>query len=698
MIFHTPYAVAVIGLFVSLLKLVFSLFAGATLVFYVKYFPDEYASSIRWSRTGGLREMVQLILCSYSHIPKRSTLVLIYAILIGICTLGVSTLLTAMVSRVDMDGDSTVSRAFTTHLNALDSNFWTAYMTLESTVEQSLTRMLNDTYRNPNPAPRTRYTPRSFVYETGCDESNTAIFNDRTSTTVYMHSSSRSCKTYIMLLGGVSYDWEPNNTVFRKIDSDTSMVVAPAWKIDTASKIDDATEPAFFVNGTNYLCDRFRVAISSSFFPDFPEDEMLTLPATRTTTCRYGGNGSLVMSGTYFQFAVNHMLDFDNITASLLPDSISLPLLKSMSAAIGEGVFASPTNNSTYVVFSKLHSSASDADFFTCLSISRKTKGGMGLMCSYLLTSAIVVNPQPIDSTIEADLGHDIYTQNTQSQLDFTIVHLPPGTDGNQEKTPLFSSVRLIKATTDATRYLASLGHNVQEYKHPVSKIDQLYVLYDSVELKDGYEVSTTAFIIICTFAGLFALIWAISEKRYPTVYNSSIYKTIYKELKSKDESVHMLMHCTHNPLAFNGNPVVLDPGDQSSAAPNTSSQDRTMISTQPCNNSSSQQYELQPLAMLEEIPALSPFLSSSVTAPTPIMSLATATTTTTLTTSATTSRPVKETQTEAYESDNLGNPPPIHPSSLRVEYNTTPTSLDQTRPHGITTHDENQTLTPSTI
>ena len=173
----------------------------------------------------------------------------------------------------------------------------------------------------------------------------------------------------------------------------------------------------------------------------------------------------------------------------------------------------------------------------------------------------------------------------------------------------------------------------------------------------------------------------------------------MYKELKSKDESVQMLMHCTHEPLAFNDNLVVLDPSDQSSATPNTSSQDCTMISTQPRNNSSSQQYELQPLAMLEEIPAQSPFLRSwSVTAPTSIMSPATATTTTTLTMSATTSRPVKETRTESYESDNLGIPPPIHPSSPRVEYNTKPTSSDQTRSHGITTHDENQTLTPSTI
>ncbi|KAF9579387.1 hypothetical protein BGW38_004380 [Lunasporangiospora selenospora] len=593
MIFHTPFAVALIGLFISLLKLVFSLFAGATLVFYVKYFPDEYASSIRWSRTGGLR----------------------------ICTLGVSTILAAMVSRVDMDGDSTIFKAFTTHLNTLDSNFWTTYMSSKSTVEQSLTRMLNDTYRNPSPSLRTRYTPRSFAYETGCNESNTAIFNDRQSTTIYMHSSNRSCMTYGMFLGGVSYDWEPNNTVFRKIDSDTSMVVAPAWKIDSDSKFDDATEPPFFVNGTNYLCDRYRVAISSSFFPDFPEDDILSLPITRTTTCRYGSNGSLVMSGTYFQFAVNHMQDFDNITASILPDPASFPLLKSMSTAIGEGVFASPTNNSTFVVFSKLHSSASDADFFTCLSVSRKSKGGMGLLCSYLLTFAIVINPQPIDSTIEADLDGYIEIQNAQSQLDFTIVHLPPGTDNNQEKTAMFSSARLIKATTDATRYLASLGHNVQEYRHPVSKIDQLYVLYDSVELKDGYKVSTNSFIILCTFAGLFAIIWLISEMHYSTVYNGSIYKTIYKELKAKDESVQMLMHCTRDPLAFNDNPVVPDPGDQSSTTCKTSSQDCTVTSIQPLNSSLGQQYELQSLPMLEEIPVQSPFLIPwPVPALTPIM------------------------------------------------------------------------------
>ncbi|KAF9166320.1 hypothetical protein DFQ26_008218 [Actinomortierella ambigua] len=672
MIFYIPNAVALISLFVSLLKLVFSLFIGATLVFYVKYVPDEYANSIRWSRTGGLREMVQLILRSYPHIPKRSKIVLIYAILMGVCNLGVSVLLSAMVSRADKDWNSTLSRTFITHLNTLDSSFWRAYMTPESSVEQSLTRMLNDTYRNPSPAPRTRYTPRPFAYETGCKESNAAIFNFRTSTPVYMHSSGRGCKTYIMSLGGISYDWEPNNTVFRQIDSDTSMVVAPAWKIDDLSGFDDATEPAFFVNGTNGLCDRFRATISTSFFPDFPGDKVLALPETRITTCRYGGNGSLVMSGTYLQFAVNHMLEFDNITASILPDPNLLPLLKPMGTAIREGVFTSPTNNSTYVVLSKLHSSASDVDFLSCLSVSRKPKGGMGLLCSYLLTSVIVVDPKPIDSIIEADLGRYLDIQNIQSQLDFTVVHLPPGTDSSQEKTPLFSAARLIKATTDATQYLASLGHNVQEYKHPVSKIDQLYVLYDSIEIKDGYEVSTTGLIIICTLAGLFALIWGISEICYPAVYNSSIYKTIYKELKSKDGSVQMLMQCTHEPLAFDGNLVVPGLGDQSSAAPNAASQDCTVILTQPCNNPWSRQYELQPLPVLEEMPAQSPFLISwSITAPMPTTSSpAAATTITNLTMSTTTSRPAKET----YESGNLAVPPPTYPRSPRVGDYTEPT------------------------
>ncbi|KAG0222527.1 hypothetical protein BGW41_005950, partial [Actinomortierella wolfii] len=67
MIFTLPYWVIAIA--TTLVKLIYSLFIGATLVFYVKYSRSGYASSIRWSRTGGILEMGKLLWCSYRSVP-----------------------------------------------------------------------------------------------------------------------------------------------------------------------------------------------------------------------------------------------------------------------------------------------------------------------------------------------------------------------------------------------------------------------------------------------------------------------------------------------------------------------------------------------------------------------------------------------------------------------------------------------------
>ncbi|KAF9020746.1 hypothetical protein BGZ52_002329 [Haplosporangium bisporale] len=652
MIFSLPFVV--ISVFASLVELVLSLFIGATLVFYVRYSRDEYASSIRWSRTGGFLEMIQLLWRSYRFVPRMSNAVLVSAMVVSFSTLFVSSIFTAMVSRTDMEGSSTATRAFTTQLISMDLSFWTAYLRPESTVEETLTAMLNDTRRNPNPNPRTRYTPRTFTHEAGCDKS-TAIITRNFTYGIHMPSKAIDCKAYIMHLANVTFDWEPMTTSLRAIDS------------------------------------------------SFPKDGMMALPKTHATKCQYGADGSLVLSVTYFQFVVSHMKDFDNITASMLDDPTSLPLLKPMNAAINKGTFASSTNNSTLVMLMKIPSTASDVDFFMCMSKYRKEQGEAGLLCTYMLTSFIIVNPQTVDPTIAADLKWEpesLNLLNATNQLDFTILHLPqvPESEGSQKTTPLFSSAHLIKATADATQYLASLGHNVHTYKDPGSIADKLYILYDTVELKDAYEVSTAAFAVVCALTGLFGLIWALSEKFFPTVYNSTLYKTIYKELNSKDESVPMLMYCTHDPLAFDGNQVGLRPDDQPVVTPETSSEDHLMVSLQRRNNVPNQQQEQRPLMLLDEIPAQSPLMSSwSIAACTPVMTPATASTTATLTTTTSTSRPLQATLLQPYESTNLGVPPFTPPRCPRFSHSTPSTSSVPVRLHSATTHRGDQTSVSST-
>ncbi|KAF9211518.1 hypothetical protein BGZ59_007966 [Podila verticillata] len=699
MIFSLPFVV--ISVFASLVELVLSLFIGAALVFYVRYSRDEYASSIRWSRTGGFLEMIQLFWRSYRLVPRMSKAVLVSAMVVSFSTLFVSSILTAMVSRTDMEGSSTATRAFTTQLISMDLSFWTAYLRPESTVEETLTAMLNDTRRNPNPNLRTRYTPRTFTHEAGCGKS-TAIITRNLTYGIHMPSKAIDCKAYIMHLANVTFDWEPMTTSLRAIDSSTLMAVAPVTKIYDPLIV-NTIQPFFIAAGGDHLCSRVTVSDIRGMSLGFPKDGMMALPKTHATKCQYGADGSLVLSVTYFQFVVSHMKDFDNITASMLDDPTSLPLLKPMNAAINKGAFASSTSNSTLVMLMKIPSTASDVDFFMCMSKYRKEHGEKGLLCTYMLTSFIIVNPQTVDPTIAADLKWEpesLNLPNATNQLDFTILHLPQvlESEGSQKTTPLFSSAHLIKATADATQYLASLGHNVHTYKDPGSIADKLYILYDTVELKDAYEVSTTAFAVVCALTGLFGLIWALSEKFFPTVYNSTLYKTIYKELNSKDESVPMLMYCTHDPLAFDGNQVGLRPDNQSIVTPETSSEDHLMVSLQRRNNVPNQQQEQRPLMLLDEIPAQSPLMSSgSIAACTPVMSPATAPTTTPPTTTTSTSRPLQATQLQPYESTNLGVPPFTPPRCPRFAHGTPSTSSVPVRLHSATTHGGDQTSVSST-
>ncbi|KAF9201789.1 hypothetical protein BGZ59_002519 [Podila verticillata] len=700
MIFSLPFIV--VSVFASLVKLVLSLFIEATLVFYARYSRDEYASSIRWSRTGGLLEMTQLLWCSYRLVPRMSNAVLVSAMVVSFSTLFVSSILTVMVSRTDMEGSSTAARAFTTQLISMDLSFWIAYLKPESTVEETLTTMLTDTRRNPNANPRTRYTPRTYAHEAGCGES-TAIITRNSTYGIHMPSKTIDCKAYIMQLASSAFEWDPMTASLRTIDSSTFMAVAPVAETNDPLTV-EAIEPFFFVGGGNRSCIRVTFSdVQSRISYGFPKDGMMTLPKTDATKCQYGADGSLVFSVTYFQFVVGHMKDFENIAASILDDPTSLPLLKPMIAAINEGAFASPTNNSSLVMLTKIPSTASDVDFFMCKSKYQKEQGEMGLLCTYMLTSVIIVSPQAVDPTIAADLkwGPDPFNSlDATNQLDFTIFHLPQvlKSKGSQKITPLFSSARLVKATADATQYLASLGHNIHMYKDPESIADKLYILYDAVELKDAYEVSTAAFAVVCVLTGLFGIIWASSAKFFPTVYNSTLHKTIYKELNSKDESVPMLMHCTHDPLAFDGNQVGLRPDDQPTAAPETSSEDHPMVSLQRRNNVPNQQQGQQPLMLLDEIPAQSPLMSSwSIAASPPVMSPATAPTTATPTSTTGPSRPLPATQLQPYESTNLGVAPSIPPRCPRFAHNIPFTSSVSARLYGATTHAGDQTSVSST-
>ncbi|KAF9309056.1 hypothetical protein BGZ91_007564, partial [Linnemannia elongata] len=172
-----------------------------------------------------------------------------------------------------------------------------------------------------------------------------------------------------------------------------------------------------------------------------------------------------------------------------------------------------------------------------------------------------------------------------------------------------YSVPHLLKATTNATVYLASLGHNVIMNK----ETGQLYVLYDTIESKDAFEVPDPLLIFLLVVSLVCIIFWISSEFLYTAVYNGSLYKVIYEEIKAKDDNTPMLMDCTHNPLAFEGHQVIPDLGEQASLS-SLSSQEYGMVVL---GNGSTEQPLMQQMPtrqtpILQDMPTQSPLLLSA--------------------------------------------------------------------------------------
>ncbi|KAG0229513.1 hypothetical protein BGW42_001541 [Actinomortierella wolfii] len=475
----------------------------------------------------------------------------------------------------------------------MDPSFWSTPLSPESTVEEALTAMFNDTRRNPNPRPRMRYSPRTFTYNTSCNESTAAITVDG-KTSVFFPPTNIKCKMYGFAIVPIGYYWDPTAAIQKQIDSSTFMMVAPANKLNS-SEVDYAIEPFLFAFRAKHQCAAKVSDINIGvILPESPKDGVVILPKTLSTRCHYGPeDDSLILSTTYLQFALN-----PTIAADLN--------------------YRGPEPPSYY---------------------------------------------------------------NASNHIDVIIRHLPRNLeqDDSQEPSPPFSSAQLIKATAGAAKYLASLGHNVYIYKDSESNADQLYILYDAIEIKDAYEIPNAVLATVIALTVLFGLVWYISE-RFQVVYNSTLYKTIYKELNTRDETVPMLLRYTGNPLAFDGNQVISKSDDLQNIAPET--QDHPMVSMERQDN--------QSLASLDQTSIHYPITNSvSSTTSTPIMSLATPTPNST---TASTTWPSHGTQLQPPRNSSPGLLPRISRGDLdlQMELYPHPRSLNDT-------HDGDQASFPST-
>ncbi|KAG0369501.1 hypothetical protein BGX24_002390 [Mortierella sp. AD032] len=562
MIISTYFWVASIT--ISFIKIILSGTIGAIVAFYGKYCRDKFSNSIRWSRTGGLYEMIVLYRNSRERLSTRSRTVMKIMIFASLFTLFVSILLGATVSRTKSTANPATKGVFTRQPVSTTPYQWTdwiAYMEADATMEVTMTSLLNDTGFNPSPSPRTVYIPRTHAYDVPCTETGAAIHKSATDIP-FQYLSPHKCKVASLTIETFTYDWDDKRASNQLISPGVHMVVAPISFL--GGKLFDM-QHLFHADYNDKFCSLKSPA--SRMFNNFPKDGLTDLPRTDATRCQFGSDDSFVVAATLIKFAVNHLSDFDKVTTMIFDDSSNLPLLKYMRAAVNNGIFASPTNRSTMVLLTNI---SDNVDFLVCASRFLGQPNDMGLICTYMATATIATKPQPWDPIITADLNRNSTLSADPDSLinqnDISIHHMPLGFRNNMAT---YSAAHLIEATTDATKYFASLGHNVFVEKENAF-VDQgtahLYVLYDTVELTDAFEVSATLLIVLGSIVAVCGVIWGISECFYPAVFNGSLYKLIYKEIRSKEEKTPMLMDFKHGPLAFDGYQVIPDLDEQARA------------------------------------------------------------------------------------------------------------------------------------
>ncbi|KAG0054595.1 hypothetical protein BGZ83_010892 [Gryganskiella cystojenkinii] len=556
MIISTHFWVA--SVVISIIKIIISGTIGAIAGFYVKHCRDEYSNSIRWSRTGGLYEMVTLCRNTFGRLSARSRAVMALMIVVNISTLFVTILLGASVSHTKKTTNGTNKGVFTQQPvpmnNVLEWTNWIAYMEADATIEGTMTSYLNDIMFNPSPSPETVYTPLRHTYDIPCTETGAVIAKNTSVMPLVYPSPHDNCKVAFFMTTNSTYLWDETRASNQLISPGLHMAVAPVTfnALNSVSEF----EPLLMYYYSHKLCDLTQPSQGS--FITFPKDGLTALPRTDTTRCQYGSDDSFVITATKIRFAVNHLSDFDKVTAMIFDDPSNLPLLKVMNTAINNGTFASPTNSTYLVVLTNI---ADNVGVLVCASKFLGQPNDMGLLCIYVITATIVTKPQLWDPTVATDLNRNsslpVDPHSLTNQNDISIYHMPPLSSNSDMIT--YSAAHLLETTTNVTEYFASLGHNAIMD----SETGRFYVNYNTVELKDAFEVSTALLIVLGCIVVICCLIWGISQRWYPTVFNGSLYNLIYKEIQQKEKETPMLMNFKHDPLAFGGYLVIPDLGEK---------------------------------------------------------------------------------------------------------------------------------------
>ncbi|KAF9927796.1 hypothetical protein BGZ67_007312 [Mortierella alpina] len=540
----------VIGLFFSAFKILLVGAFGGILSIYAAS-GSRYGNSIRWSRQGGYLEMICVLRNSVRPVPRSAAIAMTVAIIASTLALFSSVFFSTMVHRSDIkDNQSYIStKTMRPMATGQEIDDWLVYLGDNSNVEDSLGSLLNDTRNIPDAILGRRYTPRTFGYEVACNSTDVVV---GTNASEWIRQEVGGCSAAMFDIGNSNFVWEPKKALNMRTAPDQFTIVAAVTYPEPEGLILREHHAILYFHFTKGCVVPLSIVVAQSMrdFVSFPDSGMTSLPRTILTRCQYPSGALNVGAQTQMRFAIQSLAEYDNITKTIIDDSKQLPLLATMSAFTKNGTFLNPQSNSTLVALTK---AGVNVHFLSCHSVRYSESASVGLLCDYQVIMTVMTTPQLDDPIIAADLKdlRVVAMDGSINQNVIVVGHLPLSLTS---AIPTFSISSMLNATLSGAQYFASLGQNfVMDWEK-----GQLYVLFDTVDIKDGQEFSTGLFVTLVVIMVLCAGVWAYSEKAIAGMYTGSLYKLVHTELEPHmEKTAPMLMSCTNDPLAFEGVPIV---------------------------------------------------------------------------------------------------------------------------------------------
>ncbi|KAI1318881.1 hypothetical protein EDD11_005515 [Mortierella claussenii] len=518
-------------------------FTGALLAIYSRY-GGEYANTVRWSRQGGYLEMIKTFHNSRGKIPGQVLFALgctiFGSILAGVADKGVAKLIQPAVRPSEIFSQVVSTPQFISYQDVHKTlGGWSTSIMYGDDIVQAMAAMVNDTNNIPSAVDGRVYTPHLMDYKIKCNQFN-LIFQNITLKDLYL--ADNGCTSGMLILA-------PVFTIPDVPDITTTKISKGRWSINISGRSDNSSLEEFTAMPLIVVSDNNCATLDMSKEVSFNALNGLTsLPRTTITKCVVPNGDIAVVSMTAARFMTISVQNFHSVSTSVFERD---EMLQAMEFALASSPFVVNSN-----LFMEIKANGSSIDVLACANTKFPVLGVMPLSCIFINLNAIVLQRQEINPLIiQTRKGRPLSDSYPLTTM-MTITHFPNTIHGVE--APISLS-RLRNSSAAATRYMASLGHNLL-MDWPESR---LYVLYDYTDSERGWDAPTWLIILMLVITVVCALFWGIVEGFLDVVYTGSVYKIISTILSPHlGLDAPMLMRSTAAFVTFEHIPVVPEDGD----------------------------------------------------------------------------------------------------------------------------------------